>query len=403
MFGAIAQGVSHATHFLEGDDCLNTMKAFQRLGIPIDWRQGTGEITVHGQGISGLKKNSELKEIFLGNSGTSMRILLGLLAGQNFEITLTGDESLSTRPMRRVTEPLKKMGAQIKGRDNGNYAPLWIRGGRLHGIDYENKLGSAQVKSALLFAGLYAEGETRIFEFSSSRDHTERLLAACGAPYRREDQCLIVQKASSLHPLDLDIPGDISSAAFFIVGAAITPGSNLVVEKVGLNPTRLGLVNVLQRMGAKIEVVPSQAEPEPMGTIHIQGSRLNGTRVTKTEVASLIDELPILMIAMALAEGESIISGAEELRVKETDRIHSMVVNLKAVGGEVEELPDGCWIQGVERFHPGRIQGFGDHRTAMSFAIASLAIQGDVLLDDVECVSTSFPSFFDDFKALRNG
>jgi 3-phosphoshikimate 1-carboxyvinyltransferase len=331
-----------------------------------------------------------------------MRLLLGILAGQRFEVTLAGDPSLSSRPMRRVTQPLKQMGAQIKGADNGNFAPLTIRGGKLKGIDYENKLASAQVKSALLFAGLYAEGKTRVQEFIPSRDHTERFLEAAGAPFHKEGDWLVISKAEHLKPFQAEIPGDISAAAFFIVGAAMIQGSHLRVEKVGLNPTRTGLLDVLKRMGARIKVQETQKEPESVGVIEVEGGRLKGTRISKEEVPSLVDELPILMTAMALAEGESLVSGAEELRVKETDRIHSMVTNLNLAGGRVEELPDGCIIRGVERFKSCRVKSFGDHRTAMSLAIATLAMEGNLEIEDIDCVSTSFPAFFDDFARLKN-
>jgi 3-phosphoshikimate 1-carboxyvinyltransferase len=397
MFGALSQGASSYTHFLQAEDCLNTMKAFQLMGIDIVLDKG-GRITIHGKGLDGLK--APAKELYMGNSGTTTRLLMGILAGQRFEATLTGDPSLSSRPMKRVTEPLKKMGAQIKGRDSGNFAPLTIRGGKLNAIEFENKLASAQVKSALLLAGLYAEGKTRIHEPLVSRDHTERFLAAAGANFKKEGGWLTIEK-SELKPLEGDIPGDISTAAFFMVGASMIPGSEMVFRRVCLNPTRTGILEVLKRMGARLEINKTQDIPEPMGDITVKGGRLKGTGITREEIPSLIDELPILMVAMALAEGESLVSGAEELRVKETDRIHSMVTNLKAIGGNIEELPDGSLIRGVERFHGGRVQSFGDHRTAMSLAIATLAMDGDLEIEDTECVATSFPSFFTEFERLK--
>ncbi len=399
MIAALSEGESSYTNFLEAGDCLHTLSAFQAMGIPIEWQRGSKKITVQGKGLHGLRAPKH--ELDLGNSGTSIRLMLGILAGQRFEAVLSGDESLSSRPMKRVTQPLKQMGAQIKGRDNGNFAPLTIHGGKLKGIDFENKLSSAQVKSALLFAGLYAEGKTRVLEPVISRDHTERFLKAAGAPFSREGEWLVVEKATSLKPFKSEIPGDISSAAFFIAGAAMIPGSHLKVEKVGLNPTRTGILDVLKRMGAKIKIEQKQDVPEPAGTIEVEGSRLKGTRITKEEIPSLIDELPMIMTVMALAEGESIVSGAAELRVKETDRIHSMVTNLKAVGANIQELPDGCLIHGVERFKSGTIQSFGDHRTAMSLAIATLAMDGPLEIQDTACVSTSFPDFFTDFQKLK--
>ncbi|MCM8775894.1 MAG: 3-phosphoshikimate 1-carboxyvinyltransferase [Candidatus Omnitrophica bacterium] len=399
MFGALAEGQSSFTHFLEAEDCLRTLTAFECMGVPMGLEKGTGRLTVDGVGLSGLC--APKGDLDMGNSGTSMRILLGILAGQRFKATLTGDPSLSSRPMRRVTQPLKKMGAQIKGRDNGNFAPLVIHGGRLKGIDFVNELSSAQVKSALLFAGLYAEGQTRIQEFIPSRDHTERFLRMCGAPLRQEGEWLVVEKAVRLSPLHMAIPGDISAAAFFLVGAAMTPGSFLTIENVCLNPTRTGVIRVLERMGAKIEIKRLKEEPEPVGCIYTEGCRLKGTRIPKEEIPALIDELPILMVAMALAEGESLITGAHELRVKETDRIQSMVHNLNAIGGSLQELPDGCIIKGVEHFSSGTGQSFGDHRTAMSLAVASLAAEGEIRVEDIDCVATSFPAFFAEFERLK--
>lgn len=401
MFGALADGESRYTNFLEAEDCLHTLEAFQEMGVSASLEKGKGIIKIKGAGMGGLK--APVKDLYFGNSGTTTRLMLGILAGQRFEVTMTGDDSLSSRPMKRVTEPLKKMGAQIKGRDNGNFAPLTIRGGKLNGIDFDNKLSSAQVKSALLLAGLFAEGSTRVMEKIQSRDHTERFLEAAGANFRKDGDWLVVQKTGKLKPFQADIPGDISSAAFFIVGAAMTPGSEVRIEKVSLNATRTGILDVLKRMGAKIKIEVTQQVPEPLGTIEVQGGPLKGTGIAKEEIPSLIDELPILMTAMSIAEGESLISGAEELRVKETDRIHSMVTNLKAVGASIEELPDGCLIRGVERLKGASVQSFGDHRTAMSLAIANLVMDGSVTIRDTACVSTSFPSFFQHLDRLKKG
>lgn len=398
MFGALAEGRSVYTHFLQSEDCLHTLQAFEAMGISIHLDKAVGKIEINGKGLQGLQ--APKREIYLGNSGTSMRLLLGILAGQRFETVLTGDPSLSSRPMRRVTDPLKKMGAQIKGADNGNFAPLTLHGGQLKGIDFENKLASAQVKSALLFAGLYAQGKTRIHEPVLSRDHTERFLTAAGAKLSREQDWLVIEK-SGLNALEGKIPGDISSAAFFIVGAAMIPGSELTVRDVCLNPTRTGLLGVLKRMGARLEIRQTQNVPEPMGDIDVQGSALKGTRIAPQEIPSLIDELPILMVAMALAEGESLISGASELRVKETDRILSMVTNLKALGADIHELPDGCILRGVTRLQGARVKSFADHRTAMSMAIASLVAEGEMVIDETDSIATSFPSFFEDFNRLR--
>ena len=398
LFGALAAGESSYQNFLEAEDCLRTLGALQAMGVPIDHQMGKGNVRITGRGLGGLQAPS--KELYLGNSGTSMRLFLGVLAGQKFEAILTGDPSLSGRPMRRVTDPLKQMGAQIKGRDNANFSPLTVRGGKLKGIEFDNKLSSAQVKSALLFAGMYAEGKTVIREKIRSRDHTERFLSASGAKFKKEGESLTVEKSDALKPFHAKIPGDISSAAFFIVGAAMIPGSELLVKDVGLNPTRTGLLDVLKRMGAMIETRVTQEVPEPMGEILVRGSQLSGTGVTHQEIPSLIDELPILMVAMSLAKGESLISGAAELRVKETDRIRSMVQNLKAVGASIEELPDGCLIKGVAGFRGGTVESFGDHRTAMSLAVASLVSDGPILIEDTGCIATSYPAFTDHFKRL---
>lgn len=401
MFGALSEGTSVYSHFLGAEDCLHTLGAFRSLGVSIEHDEKKQTVAVHGAGVRGLK--GPASALYLGNSGTSIRLLLGILAGNRFEAVLTGDESLVCRPMRRVTHPLKQMGAQIKGADHGNFAPLTIRGGRLKGIDFVNELSSAQVKSAILLAGLYAEGKTRIREPIPSRDHTERFLEASGARFSREDGWVVVEQTDRLVPLNASIPGDFSAAAFFITGAAMTPGARLAVRHVGLNPTRTGLLEVLARMGACIRVEPTVQSPEPLGNVYVEGARLCGTRVAKPEVPSLIDEFPILMTAMALAEGESLISGAEELRVKETDRINSMVLNLNAVGGRLQELPDGCLIQGVEKLKPGRVRSFGDHRTAMSMALAAMAMDGELAIEGVDCVATSFPTFFNDLGKLRTG
>ena len=398
LFGSLAEGESSYENFLEAEDCLHTLEAMRRMGVQIQHEKGTGKVRIAGKGLH--KLSAPGKELYLGNSGTSMRLLLGILAGQRFETVLTGDPSLSVRPMRRVTDPLKRMGAQIKGKENANFAPLSIRGGKLRGIDFDNKLSSAQVKSALLFAGMYAEGRTMVREAIPSRDHTERFLEAAGARFQKIGNHLIVEKTEMLLPIRARVAGDISSAAFFIVGAAMIPGSEVTVQDVGLNPTRTGLLKVLERMGAKIETQVTQTVPEPMGTIRVCGGKLKGTGITHEEIPSLIDELPILMVAMALAEGESLISGAAELRVKETDRIQSMVRNLKAVGASIEELPDGSLIRGVEEFHGATVESFGDHRTAMSMAVASLAAKGTIAVTDTACIATSYPAFTEHFSRL---
>ncbi|HOW88116.1 MAG TPA: 3-phosphoshikimate 1-carboxyvinyltransferase [Candidatus Omnitrophota bacterium] len=400
LFGSLAEGESAYENFLEAEDCLHTLDAMRQMGVEIHHAKGTGKVRIFGKGLR--KLSAPKKELYLGNSGTSMRLLLGISAGQRFETVLTGDPSLSSRPMRRVTEPLKKMGAQIKGRENGNFAPLTIRGGKLRGIDFDNKLSSAQVKSALLFAGMYAEGRTIVREAVPSRDHTERFLEATGARFQKVAHHLIIEPTEMLLPLRARIAGDISSAAFFITGAAMIPGSEVTIRDVGLNPTRTGILEVLKRMGAGIETEITQTVPEPMGNIRIRGAKLKGTGITRAEIPSLIDELPVLMVAMALAEGESLVSGAAELRVKETDRIKSMVGNLRALGASIEELPDGSLIRGVETLHGATVESFGDHRTAMSMGVASLATEGVITVRDTDCIATSYPAFMEHFQMLFN-
>lgn len=400
MFGALAAGKSSYTHFLEAEDCLNTAEAFRKMGVSVNVERGTGKLEVIGVGLYGLKAPST--ELWMGNSGTTTRLMMGILSGQKFEVVLTGDPSLSSRPMKRVTVPLKTMGAQIKGKDNGNFAPLTIRGGKLKGIEFDNKLASAQVKSALLFAGMYADGITKISEPIQSRDHSERFLRMAGAPLIEENGSLTISKTELLKPIQAAIPGDISSAAFFIAGAAAIPGSEMVIRSVCLNPTRTGILKVLERMGADIRIEPTQEFPEPIGNLFIKGKKLKGTRIVKEEVPSLIDELPILMTIMALSEGESLVTGAEELRVKETDRIQSMCTNLRILGVPIEELPDGCMIKGIEQFHSGQtVQSYADHRTAMSMAIASLAMKGSIEIQDIACIATSFPAFFKTLSSLK--
>ncbi len=398
MFGALASGKSRYTNFLQSEDCLHTLQAFQQMGVHIDLDASRGILEVDGVGLRGLVQPQS--EIYLGNSGTSMRLILGILAGQKIEVVLSGDPSLSVRPMSRVTTPLKQMGAQIKGKDKGNFAPLTIRGGALKAIEYVNNLGSAQVKSALLFAGLYAEGKTRLQELFPSRNHSEFFLKASGAKITQKDEWLEIEPCEKLNPLEARIAGDMSSAAFFIVGAAMTEGSELVVEDVNLNPTRCGVIEVLKRMGANIRVDLKTDIPEPLGTVYVKGTKLKGSRITKTEIPSLIDELPILMVAMACAEGESIISGAEELRVKETDRIASMADNLSRAGAKIEELPDGCLIRGVSRLKGVNVKSYGDHRTVMSMVISKLLMDGDLEIDDTRSIATSYPSFFADYEKL---
>ena len=396
MLGAIAEGRSSFANFLSGDDCLRTIQTFQAMGV--EFNHQTDRLEVVGVGLDGLKKPN--RELDLGNSGTTMRLLLGLLAGQRFESHLTGDSSLKKRPMRRVTDPLKRMGANITGMDNGNFAPMTIRGRELSGIIHQNVIPSAQVKSAVLLAGLYAKGETVVEEVVQSRDHTERLFSLFGVPFEQQGYRSIVRKADRLTAIQYQVPGDISSAAFLIVAGLLVPNSDLLVQDVGLNPTRIGLLDVLQQMGGNIEIKVTQAKGEPVGEVRVQTSELKGVRITNRFIPILIDELPILMIACALAKGTSMIEGAEELRIKETDRIRSMVSGINAIGGKALEQADGCVIEGVRQFKGGSVSSFGDHRTAMSFLVSGLCSERGVTVQNTACIQTSYPAFLKDLGSV---
>lgn len=396
MLAAVASGSSSFTHLLEAADCFRTMEAFRAMGVAIEKQGDGGAWTVQGKGLDGL--NPPANELYMGNSGTSMRLLLGVLASRPFHARLTGDASLSARPMKRVTNPLRKMGARITGRDDGNFAPLEIEGGKLRGIYHQNEPASAQAKSAVLLAGLSADGKTTVEEKVGSRDHTEHMLCMMGADLTCEPGRVTVQRTDHLNSIQYRIPGDISSAAFFMVAAAILPGSDLFIQEVGLNPTRTGILEILKAMGADVswDVIPGESKWEPVGNVHIRGSRLHSVVIGGDMIPKLIDELPILMIACAAAEGVSEIRDAKELRVKETDRIESMAEGLRAIGGFAEEREDGCVIQGTSHFRGGRVLSFGDHRTAMSFSVAALKSENPVVIDDVECINTSYPAFFED-------
>ncbi len=391
MFGALAEGVTTVTGFLEGEDCLATLRAFRAMGVRIDGPD-QGRVVVRGVGLRGLR--APAGPLDMGNSGTSMRLMSGILAGQAFDTVLTGDASLSRRPMRRVTEPLARMGARIKSAAQGT-APLRIRGGqRLTGIDYPLPVASAQVKSCLLLAGLYAEGVTRVTEPAPTRDHTERMLEGFGYPLAREsDRTVAVTGGGRLTATDIDVPADISSAAFFLVGASLAPGSDLLLEHVGVNPTRTGVINILRLMGADVEILnPRLAGGEPVADLRVRHAPLRGIRIPETLVPLAIDEFPALFIAAACAEGETVLTGAEELRVKESDRIQVMADGLTALGITAVPTPDGIVIQGGA-LSGGTVDSHGDHRIAMSFAIAALRAAGPISIRDCANVNTSFPGF----------
>lgn len=377
MLGAIAEGITEVSGFLEGADCLATLKAFQEMGVKVE-RPAPEKLLIHGVGLNGLQQPKKILD--LGNSGTSIRLLTGLLAGQKFSSQLTGDESLQRRPMARVVDPLRKMGAKIDLQTNG-CPPLTIHGNqKLHGIEYAMPIASAQVKSSLLLAGLYAEGETRIIEPAPSRDHTERMLASFGGHKK-------------LKGINIAVPADISSAAFFMVGASIAPGSEIILQAVGINPTRTGVITILRKMGADIQLLNERMlGAEPVADIRICSSQLQGIKIPKELVPLAIDEFPIIFIAAACASGETLLEGAEELRVKESDRIKTMVEGLQVLGVNAKATADGAIIQGGD-LKGGRINSHGDHRIAMSFAMAALRCQQEVMIEDCQNVATSFPNF----------
>jgi len=394
MLAALAEGTTEIDGFLEGADSLATLAAFRAMGVAVEGPIA-GRLQVHGVGLHGLK--NPLKMLDLGNSGTSMRLLSGLLAGQRFATTLTGDASLSRRPMSRVIEPLRQMGAQIEATPQGR-APLGLLPvGLLRGIDYRLPVASAQVKSSLLLAGLYAQGETCVTEPAPTRDHTERMLSAFGYPVRRAGNRVCLSGGGRLLATPISIPADISSAAFFLVGASIAPGSDLTLTQVGMNPTRIGVVNILHQMGADIAVErPRELGGEPVADLRVRAAHLHGIAIPEAQVPLAIDEFPALFIAAACADGETLLSGAAELRVKESDRIQVMADGLAALGVEAEARPDGMLIRGLGAaglLGGGAVEAHGDHRIAMAFAIAALRAAAPIRIEDCANVETSFPDF----------
>ncbi len=393
IFSSLAKGTSTVRNFLRAQDTFSTINAFRSLGIEII-DEGAA-LTIHGKGIHGLSEPQDV--IDCGNSGTTIRLLSGVLSGSPFFSVLTGDSSLRTRPMGRVIKPLSLMGANIIARDDSRYPPLAIKGGNLTPIKYVMPVASAQVKSALLLAGLYAEGDTEILEPIKSRDHSEKMLPAFGADISVEGLRITVRGSRELKPLDTHVPGDFSSAAFFIVASLLIPGAEITVRNVGLNPTRTGLLGVLKSMGAAIEISNiHDVSGEPVGDIYSSGkSALRAVSITGKTVPSLIDEFPILCVAAALAEGTTTIKGAEELRVKESDRIKAIATELRKMGVEIEEYPDGLGIKGAENLRGAEVESHGDHRIAMSMAVAALIAEGKTVINGASAVDISFPGFFD--------
>jgi 3-phosphoshikimate 1-carboxyvinyltransferase len=393
MLGSLANGVTEISGFLKGADCLSTIDCFRKMGIDIDIN---GEnVTVHGNGLRGLKKPDEM--LYTGNSGTTTRLLCGILAGQNFDTSITGDASIQKRPMGRVVKPLSMMGAKIEN----EYCPLYITGTKLHGIDYKMPVASAQVKTAIILAGLYADGETVIHEIEKSRDHTELMLSAMGADLTVDNLDITVKPTNDLTAVNVDVPGDISSAAFFLVLGAIMPNSQITVTNVGINPTRTGIIDVLKDMGADItlENVHTSAG-ETVADITVRSSSLKGTTVGGDIIPRLIDELPIIAVAAVFADGQTVIKDAQELKVKETNRIRAVVDEFNKCGIDITETDDGMIINGGKSIHGADFKTYGDHRMAMSLTVLAQLADGESTLDDSDCACVSYPTFFDDFYKL---
>ncbi len=394
LLGALAEGETRIEGALDADDCRRMIAACRSLGADIREGDGPGRWRVQGGGFSGLSEPGFVLD--LGNSGTAIRLLSGVLAGRPFTSVLTGDESLRSRPMRRVVEPLRRMGATILGRENGDRAPLAIRGpeGPLRPIRWKLPVATAQVKSAILLAGLQAEGRTRVGEPSPSRDHTERLLAWMGAPVSTVPGGVEVEGGRPLQGRSIAIPGDFSAAAFFIVGATIVPRSRIRLRNVGLNPTRTGMLEVLKEMGADIHITPDPVPgPEPRGDLEVRAAGLKGIEIGGALIPRLIDELPILAVAACAAEGETVVRDAQELRVKESDRIASLVAELGKMGAPIEALADGFRVRGPARLKGAVCRAWGDHRIAMALAIAGLIAEGETVIEDAGWIDTSFPGF----------
>lgn len=392
MFGAIATGKTTVSGFLLGEDCLSTIDCFRKLGVKIDV-DGTN-VTIESAGMDAWLEPTEV--LYTGNSGTTTRLMLGILAGTQLHTIMTGDASIGKRPMRRVIDPLRQMGAKITGRANGQYTPLAIQGTTLHAIDYTMPVASAQVKSAILLAGLRAQGTTIVREKEVSRDHTERMLRQFGAEVTVENGVVSFKGGQALNGTHVSVPGDISSAAFFLVAGSIVPNSEIVLKNVGVNPTRAGIIEVLEQMGADMSVeIVGEEQAEPTATITIRTSNLQATTIGGDIIPRLIDEIPILALLATQAKGTTIIKDAEELKVKETDRITAVVDELTKLGANIEATDDGMIIHGPTPLHGGSLKTYGDHRIGMMGAIAALITDGTVELDDSECIAVSYPTFFD--------
>lgn len=398
MFAALAEGTSRVRGLLRGEDCLSTLSAFQQMGIPV--REEQDDLLIEGRGLRGLREPDDV--IDCGNSGTTMRLMSGILSAQPFFAVLTGDQYLRRRPMGRIITPLTAMGAKITGRENHSKAPLAILGGALRAGEYHSPVSSAQIKSAVLLAGMQVEGETRVFEPFLSRDHSERMLRYFGVELRRLSGGAAVIGPARLTAREVDVPGDISSAAFFLVAALITPGSELLLKNVGVNPTRSGILDILLAMGGQIELLNQrELSGEPVADLLVRHSQLRGMEIGGELVPRAIDEFPVISVAAVFAEGDTLIRDARELRVKETDRIAAVCETLGRIGGQVEPREDGLCVTGTGRLRGGRVNSFGDHRIAMSMAVAALASEGPTDIEDTACTATSFPDFWELLQQIR--
>jgi 3-phosphoshikimate 1-carboxyvinyltransferase len=390
MIGSIAEGETVVSNFMKSEDTMRTVDCFRKMGIDIEEKEG--ELLIRGKGLKGLTQPKATLDV--GNSWTTIRLLLGILAGQPFKTTVTGDESIRRRPMGRVVDPLKRMGAEIHGREKDTLAPMMVSGRRLTAIEYKLLVASAQVKSAILLAGLFADGITKAVEKEPTRDHTERMLSLFGANIKKEGLSISIEGWPALRGRTIEIPGDISSAAFIMILAAMIPGSEISLRDVGVNPGRTGTIEVLHRMGAGIQVKNERMiSEEPVADIVVTGGNLKAIELSGSLIPRIIDEIPILAVLATQAKGETVIKGAEELRVKESDRIATMVKELKRFGADIKELRDGMIISGPVKLKGVTSRSYGDHRVAMATAIAALISQGESVIEGVECVDTSFPEF----------
>jgi 3-phosphoshikimate 1-carboxyvinyltransferase len=397
MFGSIAHGETKVTNFLPGEDCLSTISCFRKLGVTIE--ESDGELRIIGKGFDGLTEPNEILDV--GNSGTTIRLLMGILAGRPFFSSLVGDESIGKRPMTRVTNPLMEMGARLDGRKNGSFTPVSIRGGGLKPITYELPVASAQVKSAIILAGLQADGQSTIIEPEETRDHTERMIIKFGGQIDKDNKKIKVNGGQKLTAATIQVPGDISSAAFFLVAGAVLPESEIVLKNVGLNPTRTGIIEVMKKMGADLEIVQNEESSfEPFGDLIIKTSNLIGTVIEGDLIPKLIDEIPIIALLATQAEGKTIIKDAEELKVKETNRIDTVVQELKKLGARIEATEDGMIIYGKSKLHGGTVSSHGDHRIGMMLAIAALLCKDEAELENPEAISVSYPNFFSHLNSL---